>query len=162
MAIREHTHFVAVRGPSRAILDTSGPDRLIQATRRLWTETPDALLLVQRMVNAAWCGRADWDGKAVRRVLRIQANEGMLVLDPDIYVFNTATGKCTRKTIQQKQRKTIRRVDGVSKTIEVQGERAPLSPEQLKQIAELAARTGAEIGWALDDNSRLWLISIHA
>ncbi len=161
LKIRERTHFVAVRGPSHAVLDTIGSDPLIHTMRRLRLEAPDATLLVQRMVHSAWCGKAGWDGETAQRVLRITANEGMLVHDPDVYLFNAATCECTAKTIQQKQRKTIRRVDGISKTIEVQGERMALDSVHLKRIAELVDRVGSGIGWALDDNSRLWLISIH-
>lgn len=161
LKLRERTHFVAVRGPSNAILDTIGPDQLIYAMRRLWRESPGAILLVQRMVHSDWCGKAGWDGNAALRMLRVIANEGMLVLDPDTYVFNAATGECTETTLQQKQRKTIRRVDGLSTTIEVQSGRTALAANHLKQIAELAERVGSGIGWAIDDNSRLWLISIH-
>lgn len=161
LKIRERTHFVAVRGPSHAVLDVLGPDKLIYTMRQLWTQWPEALLLVQRMVNSSWCGTAQCDGKAARRILRIKANEGMLVLDPDVYVFNSVARKCTRKTLQQKQRKMIRRVDGLSKTVEAQGERTPLSAEQLKAVAELAGRADGDIGWALDDNGRLWLISVR-
>jgi hypothetical protein len=66
LKIRERTHFVAVRAPSHAVLETLGPDALIHTMRRLWAEAPDAVLLVQRMVNAAWCGKASWFGKTAR------------------------------------------------------------------------------------------------
>jgi hypothetical protein len=161
LKVSEHTHFVAIRGPSHALLDTIGSDPVVHTLRRFWAETPDAMLLIQRMVTSASCGTADWDGRSGRRILRIRANEGMQVFDPDIYVFNAITGKCTRKTIQEKQRKTIRRVDGIDKTIEVQNQRRPLGHEVLREIADLATRADAGISWAADDNSRLWLISIH-
>jgi hypothetical protein len=63
--------------------------------------------------------------------------------------------------MQQKQRKMIRRVDGISRTMETQNERTPLGPDQLKQIADLAGRANAGIGWAIDDNSKLWLIGVN-
>jgi hypothetical protein len=161
LKIRERTHFVAVRGSSHAVLDVLGPDKLIHTMRRLWTESPELPLLVQRMVNASWSGKATWDGKTARRILRIKANEGLLLFDPDLYVFNQATGKCAKNTLQPRQRKMIRRIDGMSKTIGIEGERVPLNSDHLKAVAELANRAQSNIGWAIDDNGRIWLISVH-
>lgn len=154
IVLREHTHFVAVRGPSHALLDVIGPDRLIHSMRRLWAESPNGPLLVQRMVNSNWCGNAKWEGKN----LRIKANEGLMVLDPDTFLFNTGIGKCSRKSMLQKQRKMFRWVDGTSRTVDIQGDRLMLGLEHLQAIAELAAKAESDISWALDDR-QLWLIS---
>jgi hypothetical protein len=153
--IREKTHFVAVRGSSHTLLNILGPDQLIHALRRLWMESAGAPLLVQRMVNAIWCGKAQWH----RQNLRIKANEGMMLLDPDTYLFNTTSGKCTRQTLESKQRRMIRYVDGSAKIVERQGERTGMSADQLKSVADLAGRTQGDMGWAIDDADRVWLIS---
>ena len=39
LKIREKTHFVAVRGPTHAVLNVIGPDALIHTLRRLWSES---------------------------------------------------------------------------------------------------------------------------
>src|SRR5215471_14555018 len=76
---REKTHFVAVRGPTHAVLNVIGPDRLIHTLRRLWTETPDAPVTVQRMIHSMWCGKAEWHGKD----LTITANERKMIRHVD-------------------------------------------------------------------------------
>src|SRR5262245_39848685 len=149
---REKTHFVAVRAPSHAVLNVFHPDPLIHTLRRLWAESPNAPILIQRMVPAMWCGNAQWH----RKNLRIKANEGMMLLDPDTYLVNSATGKCTRRLLESKQRKMIRHVDGSSKVVEREGERTPMPTEHLTAIAELANKAAADIGWVIDDVERLW------
>jgi len=157
MKIRERTHFLAVRGPSHPVLNVIGPDALIHTLRRLWMESPGSSVLVQRMIPAMWCGKVQWH----RKNLRIKANEGMMILDPDTYLVNSATGECTRRTLEPKQRKMIRHVDGSAKVVEREGERTPIPDEQLKKISDIAVRLGKDFGWAIDDNERLWLISIN-
>jgi hypothetical protein len=157
LKIRTRTHFVSVRCSSHAVVNLIGPDQLIHTLRRFWSEAPDSVVLVQSMVPAAWCGRAQWH----RKNLRIQANEGMMILDPDTYLFNTATGKCIRKSIQSRQRRMIRHVDGSSRTLERQDQRALLTPEQLKSVANLAEKAKGDITWVLDDQNRGWLISVN-
>jgi hypothetical protein len=152
----ERTHFVALRSPSHAVLDVLGNDMVIYSLRRLWTEAPDAAILIQRMVNSECCGKASRTGKGL--LLRIKANEGLLMLDPDTYLFNMASGKCTRRTLQKSQRKMIRRVDGTSRTMQSDG-RHTLSPEQLEAIAKLADSAQGDITWALDDR-KLWLLGV--
>src|SRR5262245_49409789 len=90
LKVREKKHFVAVLGASHAVLNVIGPDTLVHTVRRLWTESPDAPVLIQRMIHAIWCGKT----RQHRNNLRIKANEGMLLLDPDTYLVNSATGKC--------------------------------------------------------------------
>ena len=158
LKVRTKTHFLAVRGPSHAVLNLIGPDQLIHALRRFWSESPHAAVLIQRMVPAAWTGKAQWH----RKNLRIKANEGLMILDPDTYLFNTETGKCTRKSIEPRQRKMLRYVDGTPRTVEREGERALLDEDQLKSVADLAVRAKADITWALDDQNRIWLISLNA
>ena len=153
---REKTHFVAVRGSSHAVLNVIGPDPLIHTLRRMWAESPDAPVLVQRMIHSIWCGKAQWH----RKNLRIKANEGMMVLDPDTYLVNSATGKCTRRTLEPKQRKMIRHVDGSAKVVTREGQREPMPAELLAKIAELAVRVGKDIGWAIDDLERVWLTTV--
>jgi len=155
LTIREKTHFIAVRGSSHAQLNVLGQDQLILSLRRFWTESAAAPVLVQRMVHAACCGKAQWH----RQNLRIKANEGMMILDPDTYLFNTASGKCTRQTLAPKQRKLIRYVDGTTRVVEREMGRTPMSAEHLKQVADLALRAKTDIGWAIDDADRVWLIS---
>ena len=142
LKLREKTHFVALR--------------VIHTLRRLWLESAQSPVLVQRMIPAIWCGKAQWH----RHNLRIKANEGMMILDPDTYLVNSTTGKCTRRTLEPKQRKMIRHVDGTSKVVEREGERTPMPAEHLKKVADLAVQAGKDIGWAIDDNERVWLISI--
>jgi len=156
LMVREKTHYLAIRGPSHAVLNVIGPDHLIHTLRRLRMESPEAAVLVQRMVPATWCGKAQWH----RKNLRIRANEGMLLLDPDTYLFSTVTGKCTRKTLEPKQRKMIRYVDGSTRTVERDGERNSMTAAQLKSVADLAERAERDITWALDDQDRVWLISV--
>jgi hypothetical protein len=156
LKIRERTHFLAVRGASHPVLNVIGPDQLVHTVHRLCTESANSPLLIQRMIHALWCGKAQWH----RRNLRINANEGMMLLDPDTYLVNSATGKCIRQTLQSKQRRMIRRVDGTAKIVQREGERTAMRAEDLKSIAELAVRASTDIGWAIDDNDRLWLISV--
>ena len=156
LKVREKTHFVAVRGSSHAVLNVIGPDPLIHTLRRMWAESPDAPVLVQRMIHSIWCGKAQWH----RKNLRIKANEGMMVLDPDTYLVNSATGKCTRRTLEPKQRKMIRHVDGTAKVVAREGQREPMPAELLAKIAELAVRVGKDIGWAIDDLERVWLTTV--
>ena len=156
MKVREKTHFLAVRSSSHAMLNVIGPDPLIHALRRLWAESPDSPILIQRMVHAMWCGKAEKH----RENLRIKANEGMMVLDPDTYLVNSVTGKCSRRTLEPKQRKMIRYVDGTTRVVEREGPRTPIPGEHLAEIAQLAVRTGSDIGWAIDDMDRVWLISV--
>src|SRR2546422_1878812 len=66
MMIREKTHFLAIRGPSHAVLNVIGPDQLIHTLRRFRTESPGAAVLVQRMVPAMWCGKGQWHRKNLR------------------------------------------------------------------------------------------------
>jgi hypothetical protein len=156
LKLRERTHFLAVRGASHPVLNIIGPDQLVHTARRLWTESPNSPLLIQRMIHALWCGKAQWH----RRSLRINANEGMMLLDPDMYLLNSATGKCIRRTLQSKQRRMIRHVDGTAKIVQREGERTAMPEDYLKSIAELAVRAAKDIEWAIDDNDRLWLISV--
>ena len=155
LKIREKTHFAAVRGASHAVLNLIGPDSLVYTIRRFWPETPGAPILIQRMIHAMWCGKAQWH----RKNLRVKANEGMLILDPDTYLLNGITGRCIRKSLEPQQRKMIRHVDGTSRTVTSEGERAPMSADQLNRIAELARRANAGIGWALDGLDKAWLLS---
>jgi hypothetical protein len=156
LKVREKTHFVAVRGSSHAVLNVIGPDTLIHTLRRMWSESPDAPVLVQRMIHSIWCGKAQWH----RKNLRIKANEGMMVLDLDTYLVNSATAKCTRRTLEPKQRKMIRHVDGTAKVVAREGQREPMPAELLAKIAELAVRVGKDIGWAIDDLERVWLTTV--
>src|SRR5438093_2064308 len=156
LKIREKTHFVALRGISHAMLNVIGPDQVIHTLRRLWLESAQSPVLVQRMIPAIWCGKAQWH----RHNLRIKANEGMMILDPDTYLVNSGTGECTRRTLEPKQRKMTRHVDGTAKVVEREGERTPIADEQLKKICDIAVRLGQDFGWAIDDNARVWLISV--
>jgi hypothetical protein len=158
LKIRERTHFLAVRGILHPVLNVIGPNQLIHTLRRLWMESPGSPALVQRMIHAMWCGKAQWH----RKNLRIKANEGMMILDPDTYLVNSITGKCIRRTLEPKQRKMIRHVDGTAKVVEREGERTPMPADQLKSITDLAVRAGKDIGWAIDDNERVWLISVSS
>jgi len=154
LQLREKTHFLAVRGETHAVLNVIGPDTLIHTLRRFCGESPASVVLVQRMVHSIWCGKAHPSQKN----LRIKVNEGMMLLDPDTYLVNAATGKCIRRTLEPKQRKMIRHVDGSAKVVQREGERAPMPAEHLAGIAELATRIGGDIGWAIDDLDKLWLI----
>src|SRR5262249_3727770 len=147
--------FVAVRGATHPLLNVIGPDRLMHTLRRLWMESPDAPLLVQRMIHSTWCGRAESN----QQNIQISANEGMMILDLDIYVVND--GNCTRQAMQPKQRKMIRHVDGAGKIVQREGQRIAMPAEYLKRVADLVVRVATDIGWAMDDNERLWLISIR-
>lgn len=148
LKIREKTHFVAVRGPTHAVLNVIGPDALIHTLRRLWSESPDAPVTVQQMIHSMWCGKADWH----ENKLTITANEGMLMLDPDTY----AQG---RAALAPKQRKMIRHVDGTAKIVERDGRREPMPAELLVKINDLAARVKSDIGWAIDDLDKVWLLN---
>jgi len=151
LKIRTRVHFVAVRGPSHSVLNVIGPDQLIHTLRRFWAESTRAAVLVQRMVPATWCGKAQKDGTVIR------ANEGLSFLDPDTYILEN--GVWVRRTIESTQRKTLRYVDGTMRTIERDGERSQLTDAQLNKIAELGIKAEADISWALDDQDRPWLIS---
>ena len=155
LKVRQKTHFLAVRGASHAVLNVIGPDTLIHTLRRFWAESVEAPVLVQQMIHSTWCGKAHWN----RRNLRIRVNEGMMVLDPDTYLVNSATGKCIRRTLEPKQRKMIRHVDGSSKVVVREGERSPMPGELLAKIVTLAEQTGRDIGWAIDDLEKMWLVS---
>jgi hypothetical protein len=157
LKIRMKTHFLAVRGPTHAVLNLVGPDPLIHALRRLWAESPDASVLIQRMVPSMWCGKAHADG----RIVNITANEGLMIFDPDKYVFDREDGVCLRKSIEPRQRKMLRYVDGTLRTVEREGERPLLTDDQLKTVANLAVKADGKITWALDDQDRAWLISLQ-
>jgi hypothetical protein len=150
------THFVAVRGSTHAVLNVIRPDPLVHTLRRLRAEVPDQHVLVQQMIAASWCGKAHRD----QDDLLIRANEGMTMLDPDTYVVDTATSRCTRSTIEPSQRKMIRHVDGSTRIVERDGGRTPMPAEYLQKISELALRAESDIGWAIDDSENAWLISI--
>lgn len=156
LKLREKTHFVALRGVSHALLNVIGPDALIHAVRRLWAETPDSPVLIQRMVHAIWCGKAHWH----RKNLRIKANEGMMVLDPDTYLVDSESGTVLRRSLEPKQRKMIRRVDGMARVVDREGERTPMPDSHLTAIAELAVRAESDIAWAIDDLEKVWLLSL--
>jgi hypothetical protein len=154
LKVREKTHFLAVRGESHAVLNVIGPDTLIHTLRRLWAESPASAVLIQRMVPSTWCGKTHLQLKN----LQIKANEGMMILDPDTYVVHATSGKSIRRILEPKQRKMIRHVDGSAKVVQREGERTPMPAEDLVRIAELAARIGGDIGWAIDDLGKLWLL----
>jgi hypothetical protein len=145
MKMREHTHFLAVRGPSHALIDIIGPDALIHALRRFWKEDPGAEILVQCMVNGSWCGKASSD--------QVLASEGLTCLDADVYVNGTST-------LYRHPRKVFRGVDGTTRTMRVFGERQALTSDQLESIRNLADRAGHAITWILDDR-RVWLLSLQ-
>ena len=148
MKLREFTHFVAVRGPAHAVIEVIGTDPLIHTLRRFWAETPEAEILIQRMVNSAWCGKASWDGGS----LRVLASEGLSRLDPDVY----ADG---RVMLHQRPQKMFRGVDGLTRTMTVRDQRKGLSAESLAEIGDLARQAGGNITWAHDDR-KLWLLSV--
>jgi hypothetical protein len=156
LKVTEKTHFLAVRSSPHAALNVIGPDPLVHSLRRLWATSPDSPILVQRMVHAMWSGKA----QRHRENLRIKANEGMMVLDPDTYLVNIATGKCTRRTLELKQRKMIRYVDGTTRVVEREGERRPIPDAHLVEIAKLASLAGTDIAWAIDDRDRVWLVDV--
>jgi hypothetical protein len=156
LKLREYTHFVAVRGPSHAVLNVIGPDALMHSLRRFWAESTDAPILIQRMVYALWCGKAHQD----HQNLQIRANEGMLLLDPDTYLIDLATRECIGSSLQPTQRKMIRHVDGSAKVVERDDDRAPLPTKLLEKVAVMAGRAGSNIGWAIDDLDREWLLSV--
>jgi hypothetical protein len=156
LKLREYTHFVAVRGPSHAVLNVIGPDALMHSLRRFWAESPDAPSLIQRMVYAMWCGKAHQD----HRNLQIRTNEGMMLLEPDTYMIDLATRECIGSSLQPKQRKMIRHVDGSAKVVERNGERAPLPTKFLDKVTDMATRAGSDIAWAIDDLEKIWLLSV--
>jgi hypothetical protein len=156
LKVHEHTHFLALRGPTHPVLNVIGPDPLVHTLRRLWSESPEAPLLVQRMVHSMWCGRTQLDEEN----LRITANEGMMLLDPDTYVVNKTTGECMERILEPKQRKMIRHVDGTPKVVDREGERTPMPADLLADIAALVARAGSDIRWAIDDRENLWLLGL--
>ena len=132
-----------------------GPDPLIHTARRFWTESPDAPLLIQRMVHSSWCG------KAQRRQdeLRITANEGMMVFDPDTYIFKDSNEGYIERQIRSSQRRLIRHVDGSARTVEVRDEiridRGSIEEDRgsgrtLRERYRLGARR----------SDRIWLISV--
>jgi hypothetical protein len=151
LKIREKVHFVAVRGPTHAVLNVIGPDALMHTLRRFWAEAPEAPVLIQRMIHSLWCGKAQWHGED----LTITANEGMQLLDPDTYVNGHAV-------LAPRQRRMIRHVDGTAKVIEREGPREPMPAGLLTKITDLAAKVGTDIGWAIDDLERIWLLSPNA
>jgi hypothetical protein len=153
---RELTHYLAVRGSSHAMLNVIGPDALIHTLRRLWSESPDAPVFVQRMIHSMWCGKAYWH----RKNLRVRVNEGMMILDPDTYLVVASTGKCLRRTLEPKQRKMLRHVDGSARVVIREGARAPIPAEHLVKVAALAVRAGTDIGWAIDDLEKIWLLRV--
>jgi hypothetical protein len=152
------THFVAVRGTTHAMLNVIGPDPLVHALRRLRGEASDQPVLVQRMIAAIWCGKANRH----QNDLLIRANEGMVMLDPDTYIVDATTLRCSRRTIEPLQRKMIRHVDGSTKIVEREGPRTPMPEEYLAKISDLAMRAESDIGWAIDDVEKLWLTSTAA
>jgi hypothetical protein len=54
----------------------------------------------------------------------------------------------------------IRHVDGSAKVVEREEERTPMSDELLSKIAGLARQADTDIGWAIDDSDREWLLSV--
>jgi hypothetical protein len=148
LKLREKVHFVAVRGPTHAVLNVIGPDTLIHTLRRFWAESPEAQVLIQRMIHSMWCGKAQWHGKE----LTITANEGMMLLDPDTYAHGTVS-------LVPKQRKMIRHVDGTAKVIERGGPREPMPAALLEKITDLATKVGEDIGWAVDDLDQVWFLA---
>jgi hypothetical protein len=106
------------------------------------------------MVPAVWCGKAQKDGTVIR------ANEGIAFLDPDTYILDN--GVCLRRSIEPKQRKMLRYVDGTTRTVERDGERSLLTDDQLKKIVDLAIKAAADISWALDDQDREWLLTVNS
>lgn len=154
---REKTHFTAVRGSSHTVLNIIGPDPLVHTLRRMWIESTNDPVLVQRMVYSAWCGKAQWH----RKNLRIKANEGLMILDPDTYLVDSATGKCIRRSFEPKQRKMIRHVDGTARVVEREGERAIMPAENLAKVTELAVLADSDISWAIDDLDKVWLLGVR-
>jgi hypothetical protein len=151
LKLREKTHFVAVRGSTHAVLNVIGPDALVHMLRRLWLETSDAPILVQRMIHSMWCGRTQQDGET----LTIKVNEGMLLLDPDTYVVSGTSGQCIRQALEPRQRKMIRHVDGSARVVERTSPRTPMPAELLAKVAKL----GPDVGWAIDDLEKIWLLA---
>jgi hypothetical protein len=155
LKLQEKTHFLALRGATHAILNVIGPDRLVHTLRRLWSESPDTPVLVQRMVHSTWCGKTQSDATS----LRITANQGMMLLDPDIYVIDRRSGTCIERSLAPTQRRMIRHVDGSAKVVAGERERSSLPEEYLAGIAALAAQAGADIGWGIDDLDKIWLLA---
>jgi hypothetical protein len=151
LKLREKTHFVAVRGGTHAVLNVIGPDALVHTLRRLWLETSDAPILVQRMIHSMWCGKTQQNGEN----LMVKVNEGMLLLDPDTYIVTAATGQCLRQALEPKQRKMIRHVDGSARVVERTSPRTPMPAELLAKVAKL----GPNVGWAIDDLEKIWLLA---
>jgi hypothetical protein len=110
------------------------------------------------MIHAIYCGKAHRH----RGNLRVKANEGMLILDPDTYLLNGNTGDCIQYALEPKQRKMIRHVDGSAKIVERNGERAPMPPQLLGKIASLSMKAGGDLAWAIDDLETIWLISAYS
>src|SRR5215467_15423585 len=133
LKLREKTHFVAVRGSTHAVLNVIGPDALVHTLRRLWLETSDAPILVQRMIHSMWCGKTHQDGTN----LTVKVNEGMLLLDPDTYIVNGVSGQCIRQMLEPKQRKMIRHVDGSARVVERTSPRTPMPVELMAKVAQL-------------------------
>lgn len=155
LKVREHTHYVAIRTPAHAVIEIIGNDAVIHVLGRVWSEVSAGEVLVQSMVNASWCGKAVWEGKN----LRIRASEGLQCLDPDMYLLNASTGRCTRRTLYQRPRKVFRGVDGTTRTMEVLAERHPMNSADLESVLALAGKAETSITWALDDR-RVWLLSV--
>src|SRR5690349_12208674 len=150
LKLREKTHFLAVRGSTHAVLNVIGPDALVHALRRLWLETSDAPILVQRMIHSIWCGKTQQSGEN----LTVKVNEGMLLLDPDTYIVSES-GQCLRQALEPKQRKMVRHVDGSARIVERTSPRTPIPAELLAKVAKL----GPDVGWAIDDLEKVWLLA---
>lgn len=152
--LRERTHFLAVRGATHAILNVIGPDKLVHTLRRLWSESSEAAVLVQRMVHSMWCGKAQADGNN----LRITANQGMTLLDPDMFIVERKSGTCIHRSLAPRQRRMIRHVDGSAKVVAGEGERVPMPHEYISKIVALALKADTDVGWAIDDLEKIWLL----
>jgi hypothetical protein len=158
LKIRERVHFVAVRSARHSVTNVIGPDALTHAIRRFWAEAPDSPLLIQRMIHAIYCGKAHRH----RDNLRIKANEGMLILDPDTYLVDSTTGERLQYSLEPKQRKMIRHVDGSAKIVERDGERTPMPAALLAKVASLSMQARSDLAWAIDDLEKIWVISVYS
>src|SRR4029450_8088772 len=130
-------------------------DAVIRILNRFWSNSRDADVLIQAMVNSSWCGNAAWESKN----LRIRASEGLQCLDPDMYLMNPSTGRCTKRPLCQHPRKVFRGADGTTRTMEISGTRSPMDLKDLERIVELARNFVTNITWVLDDR-KVWLISV--
>src|SRR5947208_17066637 len=91
LKIREKTYFVALRGLSHAVLNVLGPDQVMHALRRLWTEAPESPWWVNAMVTASGAEKHI----CTRRIRRIKPKEGRKILIPTTTLRNTLTGNAT-------------------------------------------------------------------